>query len=85
MNVQLDLHPNFASYFPTPTPVEQLEHPQGYPSSFPLPKRSHRLSCELPTQSNRLNTHDLPRHSQRFSYNSPMTALIVENSDQALL
>ena len=27
MNVQLDLHPNFASYFPTPTPrpVEQLQ------------------------------------------------------------
>ena len=55
MNVQLDLHPNFASYFPTPTPVEQLEHPQGFSSSFPLPKRSHRLSCEYPRQSNRLN------------------------------
>ena len=84
MNGKLDIHPNFALYFPTPTPVEQLEQPQGFSSSFPQPKRSHRLSYELPRQSNRLDS-DLPRHSQRFSSDFPTTTPIVENSDQELI
>ena len=84
MNGQLDIHPNFALYFPTPTPVEQLEQPQGFSSSFPQPKRSHRLSYELPRQSNRLS-HDLPRNSHRLLYDFPKTAPIVENSYQELL
>ena len=86
MNGKLDIHPNFALYFPTPTPVEQLEQPQGFSSSFPQPKHSHRLSYELPRprQSNQLS-HDLPRNSHRLSCDFPMTAPIVENSYQELL
>ena len=42
MNGQLDIHPNFALYFPTPTPVEQLEQPQGF-SIHPQGKQADKL------------------------------------------
>ena len=84
LNGQLDIHPNFALYFPTPTQVEQLEQPQGFSSSFPQPKRSQRLSYELPRKSNRLS-QDLPTHTQRLSYDFQMTTPTVENSDQELV
>ena len=80
----MDIHPNFALYFPTPTPVEQLEQPQDFSSSSPQPKRSQRLSYELPRQSNRLS-QDLPTHTQRLSYDFQMTTPKVENSDQELV